>query len=73
MSSKTSSSRRIFAGIVLRNVKNLFEYGKEEEYYYKPVRVNNFWSSNYYIEYKSNSDKTKILSVEEYFIILDHI
>ena len=73
MSSKTSSSRRIFAVIVLRNVKNLFEYGKEEEYYYKPVRVNNFWSSNYYIEYKSNSDKTKILSVEEYFIILDHI
>ena len=73
MSSKTSSSRRIFAGIVVRNVKNLFEYGKEEEYYYKPVRVNNFWSSNYYIEYKSNSDKTKILSVEEYFIILDHI
>ena len=63
----------MFAGIVLRNVKNLFEYGKEEEYYYKPVRVNNFWSSNYYIEYKSNSDKTKILTVEEYFIKLDHI
>ena len=63
----------MFAGIVLRNVKNLFEYGKEEEYYYKPVRVNNFWSSNYYIEHKSNSDKTKILTVEEYFIKLDHI
>ena len=24
--------------IVLRNIKNLFEYEKEEENYYKPVR-----------------------------------
>ena len=50
----------------LRDIKNLFEYEKEEENYYKPVRVNNFWSNNY-IEYKSNSDKN-ILSVEEYLI-----
>ena len=28
--------------IVLRNIKNLFEYEKEEENHYKPVRVNNF-------------------------------
>ena len=40
-------------------------YEKEEENYYKPVRVNTFWSNNY-IEYKSNGDKNKILSVEEY-------
>ena len=40
-------------------------YEKEEENYYKPVKVNTFWSNNY-IEYKSNSDKNKILSVEEY-------
>ena len=51
--------------IVLRNIKNLFEYEKQEENYYKPVRVNSFWSNNC-IEYKSNSDKDKILSVEEY-------
>ena len=51
--------------IVLRNIKNLFEYEKEEENYYKPVRVNNFWSNNY-IEYRSNGDKNKMLSVEEY-------
>ena len=51
--------------IVLRNIRNLFEYKKEEEYYYKPVRVKNFWSNNY-IEYKSNGDKNRILSVEEY-------
>ena len=51
--------------IALRNIKNLFEYGKEEENYYKPVRVNHFWSNNY-IQYKSNSDKNRILSVEKY-------
>ena len=28
--------------IVLRNIKNLSEYEKEEENYCKPVRVNNF-------------------------------
>ena len=50
--------------IILRNIKNLFEYEKEEENYYKPVRVNNFWTNNY-IEYKSNSDRNKTLSVVE--------
>ena len=50
--------------IVLRNVKNLFEFEKEENYY-KPVRVNNFWSNNY-IEYKRKGDKNRILSIEEY-------
>ena len=44
--------------IVLRNVKNFFEYEKEEETYYIPVKVNNFW--------RSNSHKNRILSVEEY-------
>ena len=38
---------------------------KKEKNCYKPVRVNNFWSNNY-IEYKSNSNKNRILSVEEY-------
>ena len=33
--------------IVLRKIKNLFEYEKGEENYFKPVRVNNFWSNNY--------------------------
>ena len=28
--------------VVLRNIKNLFTYEKEEENYYKPVRLNNF-------------------------------
>ena len=49
--------------IVLRNIKNLFEYEKDEENYYKPVRVNKFWS-NSYIKYKINSNKNRTLSVE---------
>ena len=50
---------------ILRDIKNLFEHEKEEENYYKPVRVSNFWSNNY-IEYESNGDKNKTLSVKEY-------
>ena len=48
---------------ILRYIKNLFEH--EEENYYKPVRVSSFWSNNY-IEYESNGDRNKTLSVEEY-------
>ena len=33
--------------------------------YYKPVRVNNVWSNNY-VEYKSNGNRFKTLSVEKY-------
>ena len=55
---------------ILRDIKNLFEHEEEEEEeeeenYYKPVRVGNF-QSNSYIEYESNSDRNKTLSVEEY-------
>ena len=46
-------------------MKILFEHEKEEENYYKPVRISNFWS-NSYVEYESNSDKNKTLSVQEY-------
>ena len=49
---------------ILTDIKNLFEH-EEEENYYKPVRVSNFWSNNY-IEYESNGDRNKTLSVEEY-------
>ena len=47
-----------------RDIKDLFEY-EEEENYYKPLRVSNFWSNNS-IEYKSSRDRNKTLSVEEY-------
>ena len=50
--------------IVLRNIMNLSKH-EEGENYYKPVRLNNFWSNNY-IEYKSNGNKNRIISVKEY-------
>ena len=42
----------------------------EEEDYYQPVRVRNFWS-NYCIECKRKGDR-KILSVKNILIKLDH-
>ena len=47
--------------LVLGNVNNFLE----KENYYKPERVNNFWSNNYMV-YKSKGDKKRIPSVEEY-------
>ena len=49
---------------ILRDIQNLFEYEKEENYD-KQVRVSNVCSNNY-IEYESNSDRNKTVSVEEY-------
>ena len=48
---------------MIRDIRNLFEV--DEKDYYKPVRVNNFLSKNY-IEYESNGDKNKTLSVKNY-------
>ena len=48
---------------IIRDIRNLFEHEKGD--YYKPVRVHNFCSNNY-IEYESNGDKNKMLSVEQY-------
>ena len=50
--------------IMLREITHLSE-NKEEENYYKPVKVSNFWSKNY-IEFESNGDRNKTPSVEEY-------
>ena len=47
----------------IRDIKTLFE--QQEEDFYKPVRVRNFWNNNY-IEHESNSDRNKSLSVKEY-------
>ena len=41
---------------------NLFE---QEEDYYKPKKVSNFWNYNY-IEYENNVDKNRNLSLDEY-------
>ena len=56
---------KAFKDRILRYTNNILEHEKEEENYYKPVRISNFWSNNY-IEYKSNGDNNETLSVEEY-------
>ena len=50
---------------ILKDIKNLFEHEEEEENYYEPVRVSNFWSNNY-IKYNSNGDRNKTQLVWEY-------
>ena len=51
---------KAFKDKILRDIKNLFEYQEKEENYYKAVRVSNF------LEYESNGDKNKTLSIEKY-------
>ena len=56
---------------ILSDIKNFFEH--EEENYYKPVRVSNFWSNNY-VEYKSNNHRNKKhYQLKNFLIKLDHI
>ena len=63
---RTKNENKKIKDIVIRSIKNLFEYKKEEENFYKPVRVNNFWNNDY-IEYESNGNKNNNLSLDEYF------
>ena len=48
----------------IRDIRNHFEH-EEKEDYCKPVRVGSFWSNNY-IEYESNGDRNKTLSLKEF-------
>ena len=50
--------------IILINIRNFFENERGEKFD-KPRRIGSLLSNNY-IEYKSNSDSKKNLSVEEY-------
>ena len=50
-------------GRIIRDIRKLSE--QENDDYYKPVRVGNFWSKKY-IEYESNEDRKKKRSLEEY-------
>ena len=47
---------------IIRNIRTLFE---QEDDYYQPKRVSNFRTNNC-IEYESNDDRNKNLSLEEY-------
>ena len=64
--SKGKINKTIDDRIIIRVTRNLFELENEEDDYYKPIRVGNFLSKNY-IEYESNGDRNKTLSIEEYF------
>ena len=56
--------RNLFKDRIIRDIRILFEH-KEEEICYKPVRVDKPWSNNY-IEFDSNGERNKTLSVEKY-------
>ena len=40
---------------IIRDIRTLF---KQEDDYYKPIKVCNFWNNNY-IEYESSGDRNK--------------
>ena len=48
---------------MIRDIVTLFE--QEEEDYYKPKIVSNFYNNNY-IEYESNGERNRNLSLDEY-------
>ena len=47
---------------IIWDIRALF---KQESDNYQAIRVDNFWDNNY-IEYESNGNKNKNLSVQEY-------
>ena len=48
---------------IIKDIRDLFE--KENESYYKSVRIGNFWSKKY-IKYECNGDRNKTLLLREY-------
>ena len=48
---------------IIGDIRTLF--AQEEEDSYNPKRVSNFWNDNY-IEYESNGDKNRNLSLDKY-------
>ena len=47
----------------VRDIRKLFKHEKED--HYKTVRIGKLWS-DYYIKYKSDGERNKTLSTEEY-------
>ena len=45
---------------------SIAEYCYKPIYYYKPIKTNNVFNSDY-IEYESKRDKNKTLSIKQYF------
>ena len=59
---KKKHNERIIKDRIIRHIRTLFE---QEEDYYEPKRVSNVWNNNC-IEYGSNGDKNRNLSLGEY-------
>ena len=51
---------RLIKDRIIRYIRTLFE---KEEDYYQPIRISNFWNNNY-IEYESNGDKNRNMSLD---------
>ena len=49
---------------IIRDIRTVFEH--DEEDYYQPKRVNNFWNNNH-IQYESNGDNN--LSFKFWYIV----
>ena len=47
---------------IIRDIRTLFE---QEDVYYNPIRVGNFWNSNY-VKHESNDNINKTLPVKEF-------
>ena len=62
---KKEHNERLIKDRLIRDIRTLFE--QEEDDYYKSERVSNFWNNNH-IEYESNGDKNRNLSLDEYLI-----
>ena len=49
---------------IYRGIRNIFEYEEEEdEDYYKPVQVGNFWSNNYIVILNT---KVAVIEIKHY-------
>ena len=62
---KNKGHERLNKEGIIRDIMILFEQEEKEKDYYELKRVINFWKNNY-IEYESNGDKNKNLSLDEY-------
>ena len=62
---ETEINDRLIKDRTTGDMRTLIEQ-EEEKDYYKEKRVSNFWNNNY-IEYESNCDKNRNLSLDEYY------
>ena len=60
---KAKHNERLIKDRIIRDIRALFE--QKEEDYCKPERTNNVWNNNY-IEYESNGNKNRNVSLDKY-------